>query len=128
MSTQKEREYQRIWHKKYRENNRDRVNAAGRKSWHNKKKFMRRAKTIGDRKCMFCEIRLASGTVEMRCRKYCQNCKTDLRVQAYLRNIYMRRHNQKNRGLPQEPVVNKPVAYLHGRHPVKSIIPSWLDK
>lgn len=125
MSTPEEREYNKIWHRNYRKNNRDRVNETNRKSWHKTKKYRRRAKTIGDRICMFCEIKLSSETVGMKRTKYCQNCKENPKVKAYLRNLYIRRWRQKKLGLPQEPVIKKAVVYVpgKGRKPFKSIIP-----
>lgn len=73
---------------------------------------------------MFCEVKLASLSVKVRQKKYCDTCRTNPKVKRYLQNLYHRRWKQKKKGLAQEPVVKKKVVYSgRGRKPVKSIIP-----
>ena len=87
----------------YRVKHKDHINLCDRNRWRLKRRYQRRAKTLGDKRCMFCDGLLS---IEIKCTKYCKSCKKDPHVKAYLRNIYTRRWREKKKnGIATELIV-----------------------
>ena len=99
------------WQREYRLRNREHVNLADRNRWRTHRRYLRRSKTLQDARCPFCEVSLASRSVSMKHRRFCQDCKKDPIVRRYMRNFYMRRWRQKKLGLPQEEFTVTPGFY-----------------
>lgn len=83
----------------------------------------RRAKLMGDRTCMFCEIRLAARSVRKHQQKYCQGCLNSPTVKRYLRALYIRRWRAKKKGLiPEKIQVVPQLSTRVGRPPIKNLV------
>lgn len=73
-----------------------------RRRWVLRRTHQRREKTMGDAKCNFCGILMASKFVTLKSKKYCQTCRKDPGVKRHLRNLYQQRFKQKKRGETQD--------------------------
>ena len=107
--------------RKYRREHPDVVRATDRRSYHKVKKYKRREKYLGNRKCEFCKRKLSAKICKMGQKKYCDLCLWSSNVRRYLQNLYVRRWRQKKKGLPLEPITFHNLT-INGRPPVKSII------
>ena len=70
--------------------------------------FVRRYKSYGDKRCLFCGILLASrfadGKGRTKIYKYCYSCQKNPKVRTQRCTLLTRRWRQKKMGLPQEPI------------------------
>ncbi len=96
-------EYARAWRAAHKEH----LSLYNRNRWRTKRRYQRRAKTLGTRQCMFCSVVLASEHVKVKQKKYCNNCRESTFVKRYLRNIYQKRCRQKKLGEPLKDIVFK---------------------
>lgn len=94
--------------KEYRIRKKVEINARDRKRWKEKRRYDRRDKTIGDKRCAFCEVLLKGRTVGMKQKKYCDGCLGFTFVKRILRNIYMRRWYRKKKGKENPLIEFKP--------------------
>lgn len=69
-----------------------------RRRWAEVRKPIERAKNAGQRHCQFCGLMLWSRMAGARSQRYCEDCRKDPETRRYLRNLYMRRYNQKKNG------------------------------
>ena len=108
--------------RKYRKEYPEVVREIDKRSYHKVKKYKRRAKYLGNRRCEFCKRKLSAKICRMGQKKYCDLCLWNSSVNRYLQNLYVRRWRQKKKGLPQEPILFKNITLGLGRPPSKSII------
>ena len=104
----------------YRAKHKEHMNIYDRNRWRLSRRFLRKAKTIGDKRCMFCSSLLS---LELKCTKYCMSCKKDPHVKAYLRNIYTRRWREKKKnGIATELIILSKQTYRKGRPVTMGVI------
>lgn len=94
--------------REYRVRKKEEINARDRKRWKEKRRYDRRAKTIGDARCAFCEVLLKGKTVGMKQKRYCDGCLDFTSIKRILRNIYMKRWHRKKRGKDNPPITFNP--------------------
>lgn len=125
---EKRKEYHRLYAREFRKKHKERLALKEKNRYLLKKRYQRRAKQLGDRRCMFCYRFLATATrgpgKMPKLTTKCEDCRKDPRVKAYLRNLYMRRFHAKQKGLTPEPIVFTKVVYRHGKFPSKAVIPT----
>lgn len=90
--------YMRLW----RKNHPDQSRATDKAYRDSVKRYRTREKQLGDRKCAFCTIRLASKKVKLKSKRYCDTCRRDPGVKRYMRALYQRRLRQKKAGAEQD--------------------------
>ena len=104
----------------YRAKHKEHMNLYDRNRWRLSRRFLRKAKTIGDKRCMFCDSHLV---MEFKRTKYCASCKKDPHVKAYLRNIYTRRWREKKKnGIATELIILSKQPYRKGRPVTMGVI------
>lgn len=104
----------------YRAKHKEHMNLYDRNRWRLKRRYVRKEKTIGDKKCMICGSHLV---FEFKCTKYCASCKKDPHVKAYLRNIYIRRWREKKKnGVATEPIILTKQPHRKGRPVIMGVI------
>lgn len=100
----KDPEKERAAKRALRQENPEKVRAYAREYNKEVKRYARRRKNLGDRKCAVCGIRMISKFVKIRTVKYCDSCLGNKKVQLKIKALYLRRWRHKKLGLSEVPI------------------------